>query len=73
MGLEDRGVVREGAWADIAVLNLEDVRDPAKFRDPHQYATGARHVFVNDVLVLHDGTMTGARPGHALKKNAPSR
>ena len=68
MGLSDRGVLRQGAMADIVVLDLDDVRDSARFGDPHHYATGARHVIVNGVAVLLDGEMTGARPGRALRK-----
>ena len=68
MGLTDRGVLRVGAYADIAVLDLDEVRDTARFGDPHHYATGARHVLVNGVAVLLDGEMTGARPGRALRR-----
>ena len=53
--------------ADVVVLNLADVRETAKFGDPHHYATGTRHVFVNGVAVMLDGQMTGARPGLALR------
>jgi dihydroorotase/N-acyl-D-amino-acid deacylase len=67
LGLDDRGVIRVGAYADVAVLDLDRVDDPAEFSDPHQYATGARHVFVNGVAVLFDGAMTGARPGRTLR------
>ena len=68
MGLSDRGVLREGAMADIVVLDLDDVRATARFGDPHHYATGACHVIVNGVAVVLDGEMTGARPGRALRK-----
>jgi dihydroorotase/N-acyl-D-amino-acid deacylase len=68
LALRDRGRIREGAYADIAVLDREQVSDPADFGNPHQYATGARHVLVNGVLVLRDGEVTGARPGRALRR-----
>ncbi len=68
MGITDRGVIEKGAFADIAVLDLDAVNDTARFGDPHHYATGARHVFVNGVAVLLDGEMTGTRPGRALRK-----
>jgi len=71
MGLVDRGVLRPEAVADVVVLDLDEVRDTAVFGDPHHYATGARHVFVNGVAVLLDGEMTGARPGRALRKETP--
>jgi N-acyl-D-amino-acid deacylase len=67
LGLEDRGVIREGAMADVAVLSPPDIEDMAVFGKPHQYATGARHVFVGGVAVLLNEKMTGARPGKALR------
>ncbi len=68
LGMTDRGVLEEGAVADIAVLDPEAVEAPAGFGDPHRYATGARHVLVSGVLVLEDGEVTGARPGRALRR-----
>lgn len=67
IGLSDRGILAEGMRADVVVLDLADVRETAKFGDPHHYATGTRHVFVNGVAVMLDGEMTGARPGLALR------
>jgi dihydroorotase/N-acyl-D-amino-acid deacylase len=67
LSLSERGRIREGAYADIAVLDRERVSDPADFGNPHQYAEGARHVLVNGILVLRDGEVTGARPGRALR------
>ena len=67
LGLEDRGVIAEGAYADIAVLDLDGIHDLATFSDPHQYATGARHVFVNGVAAILDGEVTGTRPGRTLR------
>ncbi len=68
LSLPDRGVIREGAYADIAVLDLQKVRDRATFEHPHQYAEGVLHVFVNGKAVLLNGKMTGVRPGRALLK-----
>ncbi len=67
IGLPDRGILRAGAKADIAVLDISSIEDTAKFGDPHHYAKGTRYVFVNGVVVLLDGEMTGARPGRALR------
>ena len=67
LGLADRGILKEGAYADIAVLDRDRIRDLAEFSDPHHYATGARHVFVNGVAVILDGEATGARPGRTLR------
>ena len=70
IGLSDRGILAEGMSADVVVLDLADVRETAKFGDPHHYATGTRHVFVNGVAVMLDGQMTGARPGLALRHSS---
>jgi dihydroorotase/N-acyl-D-amino-acid deacylase len=67
LGLKDRGVIREGAFADMAVLKVDEIRDRAEFGNPHQYATGTVHVFVNGVAVILEGEVTGARPGRALR------
>jgi N-acyl-D-amino-acid deacylase len=66
MRLVDRGVVRPGMKADLAVFSPERVRDPATFDRPHQYAEGVEHVVVNGALVLDAGRTTDARPGRAL-------
>ncbi|MGA9574829.1 MAG: D-aminoacylase [Lysobacterales bacterium] len=67
LGMTDRGVIQVGAMADIAVMDLDTVRDHATYDAPHQYATGVKYVLVNGVMVLEDGRMTGARPGRALR------
>ncbi|WP_082628159.1 N-acyl-D-amino-acid deacylase family protein [Pseudohongiella spirulinae] len=65
--ISDRGVLHPGTVADIAVLDLESVRELTSFSDPHQYAEGAVHVFVHGQAVLLDGSMTGARPGVIIR------
>ncbi len=67
LDLGDRGVIEAGAYADIAVLDTNGIQDLAVFDNPHQYATGAVHVFVNGVAVILDGEVTGTRPGRALR------
>ncbi len=67
IGLSDRGRIEEGAIADIAVLDPDEVIDTATFEDPHQYAKGAQHVFVAGQAVLLNAEMTGARPGRVLR------
>jgi N-acyl-D-amino-acid deacylase len=67
LGLADRGLVRQGMYADIVVFDPATIADRATFERPHQYAIGMRHVFVNGVHVLKDGEHTGALPGRALK------
>ena len=54
-GLADRGVLREGAFADLAVFDPDAITDTATFAEPHQYAEGVVHVFVNGQAVLLDG------------------
>ncbi|MEZ4702990.1 MAG: D-aminoacylase [Rhodothermales bacterium] len=67
LGLADRGVLRPGAMADVAVINLDTVADPATFQDPHRYSQGVVHVFVNGQAALIDGEPTGIRAGRALR------
>jgi N-acyl-D-amino-acid deacylase len=66
LGLDRRGLLKEGYFADVVVFDPETIADRATFAKPHQYAVGMRHVFVNGVQVLKDGAHTGARPGRAL-------
>ncbi len=65
--LKDRGLVREGAWADLVVFDPAKVRDVATFEDPHHHAEGMVHVLVNGVPVVRGGEQTGAGPGKALR------
>ena len=66
LGLSDRGVLRPGLKADIAVFDPAAVRDMATFTNPHQYAEGVSHVIVNGEIVFENGEMTAARPGRVL-------
>jgi len=67
-GMPDRGVLRPGAIADIAVFDLDAVRDVAEYTDPHHYSEGMVHVFVNGEAAIKDGAFTGARAGRVLQK-----
>lgn len=62
----DRGILRPGMKADIAVFDATRVRDRATFEQPHQYAEGFSHVIVNGQVVFENGEMTRARPGRVL-------
>jgi N-acyl-D-aspartate/D-glutamate deacylase len=67
MRLERRGVIREGAWADITIFDLARVQDRATYDEPFLFPEGIELVLVNGVVVIEDGgTHTGARPGHVL-------
>lgn len=67
LGLTDRGAIRVGQHADLAVFDPATIGDRATFEQPHQYSVGMRHVFVNGVQVLRDGEHTGATPGRAVR------
>jgi N-acyl-D-amino-acid deacylase len=67
LGLKDRGALRAGHFADLALFDPAAIRDNAAFASPQRYATGMRHVFVNGVQVLRDGEHTGATPGRFVR------
>jgi N-acyl-D-aspartate/D-glutamate deacylase/outer membrane protein assembly factor BamB len=67
--IADRGVLRAGAFADVAVFDLARVRDLATYEDPHQYAEGVVHLLVNGQVAIRDGQPTGVRAGRALRRN----
>ena len=66
-GLKDRGLVKEGFWADLAVFDPNTVAARATFEKPNQYSVGMPYVAVNGVLVVDGGRITGAKPGKALR------
>jgi N-acyl-D-amino-acid deacylase len=72
-GMPDRGVIREGAFADIAIFDLGAVRDVATYTDPHHYSEGMVHVLVNGVPAIRDGAFTGRRGGEVLLKGGSRR
>jgi N-acyl-D-amino-acid deacylase len=66
LGLTDRGFLKPGQFADVVVFDPATITDHATYAQPHQYATGVQHVFVNGQQVLADGEHTGAKPGRAV-------
>jgi len=66
LGLDHRGFLKEGMFADVVVFDPATIADHATFEKPQQYATGVKHVFVNGTQVIKDGEHTGAKPGRAL-------
>jgi N-acyl-D-amino-acid deacylase len=66
LGLDGRGFLKQGMYADLVIFDPGAVSDRATYENPHRYSVGVRHVFVNGVQVLKDGEHTGATPGRAL-------
>ncbi|HEY7784313.1 MAG TPA: D-aminoacylase [Pyrinomonadaceae bacterium] len=66
LGLDRRGFLKVGMFADVVIFDPATIADRATFENPHQYAVGVHHVFVNGVQVLKDGEHTNAKPGRAL-------
>jgi N-acyl-D-amino-acid deacylase len=67
MRIDSRGELKAGFYADVVVFDPETIQDHATFVEPHQYATGMLHVFVNGEQVLKDGEHTGATPGRVVR------
>ena len=66
-GIAGRGVLEPGAFADVVVFDPQRITDRATFAEPHQYAEGVVHVFVNGVHTLRDGEHTGATAGRFVR------
>lgn len=67
LGIRDRGALKAGYFADLAIFDPATIADHATFETPQRYATGMRHVLVNGVPVLRDGEHTGATPGRFVR------
>ena len=65
--IRDRGQLTTGYFADVVVFDPAQIQDHATYEDPHQYATGMVHVWVNGTQVLRDGEHTGATPGRVVR------
>ena len=66
MRLNSRGVIKEGAWADVVIFDYETIQDRATYEKPFVYPTGIDYVLVNGQVVIDRGKHTGARPGHVM-------
>jgi N-acyl-D-amino-acid deacylase len=69
LGLQGRGLLKEGFHADVTVFNPSEICDTATFTNPHQFPKGISYVIVNGELVVNEGQLTERKPGHILRKN----
>jgi N-acyl-D-aspartate/D-glutamate deacylase len=67
LGLKDRGLLREGYWADVVVFDPNRISDRSTFQSPKQYPEGINYVLVSGRVVIDRGNHTGERPGMALR------
>jgi dihydroorotase/N-acyl-D-amino-acid deacylase len=67
LALRDRGLLREGMYADVVVFDDATIIDFATPEKPHQLSRGVEYVLVNGTLVVRDGKHTGATPGRVLR------
>ena len=67
LGLTDRGVLRVGACADVAIFDPKTFADPGTTFEPNQTALGMHHVIVNGKIAVRDGKLTGERSGEVLR------
>jgi len=68
LGLQDRGLIKEGMYADLVIFDPQTVRDKATYTDPHQYPEGIHYVIVNGNIVIEKGKHNGVLPGKVLRK-----
>ena len=65
--IRDRGLLREGMYADVVVFDPATIQEHTTYEKPNQASTGVREVFVNGVEVIRDGRHTGAKPGRVVR------
>jgi len=68
LGLKERGILKEGHFADITIFDQETIAEQATFTDPHNYSTGIKTVLVNGKLTINNGKHGGATNGAILRK-----
>ena len=71
IGLLDRGLIREGMWADLVIFDPDTIIDRATYTDPHQYPDGIHYVIINGEIVVKDKQHTTVKPGKILRRNSP--
>ena len=67
MNLWDRGLIREGMWADLMIFDKNRIQDKSTFKEPHKYPEGIDYVIVNGKVVIEKGEHTGSLPGKILR------
>src|SRR6202008_3417020 len=67
MRFTDRGVLKQGMWADVVIFDPATIRDLATFEQPNELSQGMDYVLVNGVPVIAEGKMTSALPGRVLR------
>jgi N-acyl-D-aspartate/D-glutamate deacylase len=73
LGMQDRGYLKPGMYADVTVFDAKTFIDTATFDEPHRYAEGVRYVFVNGVPAVYSGRPTGTLAGRALRRPENNR
>jgi len=67
LSIQDRGLIKQGYYADIVIFDSNTIIDKATFKDPHQYAVGVHSVLVNGIIVIDQGVHNGNKPGRVLR------
>ena len=68
IGIDDRGTIAEGKWADIVLFNYDEIEDTPTYENPKKACKGIRKVFVNGKLAASDGAVTNCKAGKILRK-----
>jgi N-acyl-D-aspartate/D-glutamate deacylase len=66
IGLQERGLIRKGFYADLAIFDLQTINDTSTYDDPYRYPEGIRYVMVNGKVVVENGKTTGLLSGRVL-------
>jgi len=72
LGLQERGVIQPGNFADLVILDDKNITDHATYLEPHQYSTGVEHLIINGQLVIENGQLTDVLPGQVLTHESRS-
>lgn len=68
LGLRDRGIIKEGTWADIVIFNPNTIKDKATYENPHQFPEGIPYVIVNGVIIVDNNKQNENYPGKVLRR-----